>query len=88
MFIGHSCQQKCPMNLLCSFVHWFICLSVFFVCMKFDSHKVKQVMKPDFLKKVPSGQEGPKSPRYGPKIWFLEFKQKCNPFICTCFNQI
>ena len=36
------------------------------------SHKVRKVTKPDFLKKSPLGQGGPKS-HNGPKMRFLRF---------------
>ena len=44
-------------------------------------------MRPDFWKKVPTVQEGPKSPINGPEMSFYMgrggFWQKANPFICT-----
>ena len=39
--------------------------------MKLGSHKVRKVMKPSFWRKVQTGQEGPKSPKNGPKQRFL-----------------
>ena len=51
--------------------------------MKLDSHKVRKVTKPDFLKKIQAGQEGPESPENNLKMRFLGVGQKSNPFLCT-----
>ena len=45
--------------------------------MKLNSIKSKKLTKPDFRKKAPSGQEGPKNPRT------VGFCQKSNSFTCT-----
>ena len=39
--------------------------------------------KPEFWKSFPSGQEGSKNPKNGPKLRPFGFWQKSNPFICT-----
>lgn len=75
---GQPRQRKCPMNLslsVYSTVHLQPKISelahqfFLFFCMKSDSHKAKKKTKPDFLKKVPSGQEDPKTPKMG-FLWF------------------
>ena len=53
----------------------------------FYLNKIRKLMRPDFWKKVPTVQEGPKSPINGPEMSFYMgrggFWQKANPFICT-----
>ena len=48
-----------------------------------DNHKVRKVTNPEFWKKVQSGQAGLISSKNGPKMSFLGFSQKSNPFIYT-----
>ena len=51
--------------------------------MKLVSHKAWKEAKLNLLKKVLSGLEGPKNPENEPKMRFLCFWQKSNPFTCT-----
>ena len=57
--------------------------------MKLDSDKTRKAAKPNFWKKkVPSSQEGPKSPKNGWKMRFFGFWQKSSPFIFFVFYLI
>ena len=52
-------------------------------CMTLGNHVVRKVTNPVFIKTIPMGQEGPKSPKIAQKMRFLGFWQRSNPFKCT-----
>lgn len=56
-------------------------------CIKSDSHKVREVTKPNFWKNVLTGRDGSKSRQNGLKMRFLEFWQKSNPIICPFLRE-
>ena len=58
-------------------------ISFFLIFFNKVSNKVRKVAKPDFWKKVLTGQKDPKSAWNGPKIRFLGFLEKFDSFICT-----
>ena len=40
--------------------------------MKLDNYEVRELLKPDFWKKVQMGQEQPKGPKNAPTIWVFD----------------
>ena len=75
-FYWHVCPTVCPSNCNTKSHKWHS-ISLFFL-INVEGHNEKNVTASYFRKKVPEGEDGPKSHQNGPKIRFWGFWQKSN----------